>query len=136
MQLSVPSRTYLTGVIPYRLTDHQVEVLLITSRTRKRWIIPKGHVEPHLSARESASLEAYEEAGVKGFVNPVPFGYYEQDGTGLAIEVYLMRVETVLRRWPEAHERRRRWMTLQEAFDAVQEPGLRLLFTEMAELMH
>ena len=51
-------------MIPYRIKGKKkVEVLLITSVKRKRWIIPKGYVEFNLSPFESAKKEAFEEAG-------------------------------------------------------------------------
>lgn len=127
-----------SGVIPYRTRDGQIEVLLVTSSTRKRWIIPKGHIEPHLSSRDSAAKEAYEEAGVRGRVPMVPVGYYEHDdppGT-TRIEVFLMEVETELPRWPEADRRERCWMPLPVARDRVLEPGLQHLFNLMAELFY
>ena len=31
-----------SGVIPYRINDGKVEVLLITTRSRQGWVIPKG----------------------------------------------------------------------------------------------
>jgi hypothetical protein len=30
------------GALPYRISTHGVEVMLITSRETKRWVIPKG----------------------------------------------------------------------------------------------
>ena len=66
-----------SAVIPYRLTQQietgppSVEVLLITSRKRKRWVIPKGIVEPKLSPLESALKEAYEEAAA---IRDIPSG--------------------------------------------------------------
>lgn len=127
-----------SGVIPYRRKNHRIEVLLVTSNTRKRWIIPKGHIEPHLSACESACKEAYEEAGVKGHAEPVPFGVYLHDGapgSGL-VEVYLMEVADELQRYPEDDDRERRWMPLHEARVHVLEKGLKRLFDEMAELLY
>ena len=41
-----------------------LEVLLITSRHSKRWILPKGWLQPDLTAAENAAREAFEEAGV------------------------------------------------------------------------
>ena len=35
-----------SGVIPYRIMDGQIEVMLITSSGGKRWVIPKGLIEP------------------------------------------------------------------------------------------
>lgn len=127
-----------SGIIPYRLRDGQIEVLLITSNTRGRWIIPKGNVEPDLSSRDSARKEAYEEAGVRGRVNPVPLGSYQHDARPepLLVEVYVMEVETVLPRWPEADSRERQWMPLNDASKRVLEPGLKQLLAELAELIY
>lgn len=127
-----------SGVIPYRIVNGEIEVLLVTSTTRKRWIIPKGNIEPDLSSRQSALKEAYEEAGVRGRVHPVPFGEYEHNKPPdrRTIEVFLMEVETILPRWPETGRRSRRWMTLREAHDRVLEPGLKRLINEMAELLY
>lgn len=127
-----------SGIIPYRSRDGHIEILLVTSSTRKRWIIPKGNIEPNMSSRDSACKEAYEEAGVRGRVHPVPFGYYDHDSPADAsmVEVFLMEVDTQLSVWPEAHKRERRWMPLREARDHVLEPGLKHLFNVMAELMY
>ena len=40
-----------SGVIPYRVRKGNLEILLITSRRERRWIIPKGIIEPDYSAR-------------------------------------------------------------------------------------
>ena len=55
-----------SGLIPYRRTESGLDVLLIVSRNSGNWIVPKGHLEPGLSPRESARNEAIEEAGVDG----------------------------------------------------------------------
>src|SRR5210317_1534724 len=47
-----------SGVIPYRVRKGNLEILLITSRRERRWIIPKGIIEPDYSARNSAAKEA------------------------------------------------------------------------------
>ena len=38
-----------SAVIPYRSREGQLEILLITSRNSKRWIIPKGIIEPNMT---------------------------------------------------------------------------------------
>src|SRR5258708_16445379 len=58
------------GALPYRLNDDgSVEVLLVTSRETKRWIIPKGWPIKGLKPSKAAAREAYEEAGLRA---PVP----------------------------------------------------------------
>jgi 8-oxo-dGTP pyrophosphatase MutT (NUDIX family) len=48
-----------SGVIPYRRAITGWEFLLITSRNARRWLIPKGLVEPDLTPVESAIKEAF-----------------------------------------------------------------------------
>ena len=55
-----------SGVIPYRVNNGVLEILLITTVKKKKWIIPKGYVEFNLSPFESAKKEAFEEAGIIG----------------------------------------------------------------------
>lgn len=123
-----------SGVLPYRRTDAGPEVLLVTSTTRKRWIIPKGNIEPHLGELESARLEAFEEAGVAGSIRPHPLGSYVHDGGGgpTRVRVYLMEVENVLDSWPEQERRRREWMSSQAAGDRILEIGLKDLLRDFA----
>lgn len=129
-----------SGVIPYRRKGGDIEVLLVTSATRKRWIIPKGNLEPNMDARESARLEAYEEAGVTGRIHPVPLGAYlhdRGDDEPTQVDVFLMEVDRVLpeSRWPEHDHRTRQWVTISAAREMVLEDGLKQLFTETAELL-
>ena len=72
-----------SGVIPYRLGSGDVEVLLITSLQKKRWIIPKGIIEYGYSHQESAENEAYEEAGIEGQIDPSPIGEYRLQKWGV-----------------------------------------------------
>ena len=124
-----------SGVIPFRRSPRGLEVLLVTSNTRKRWIIPKGNIEPHLDPRESGRKEAFEEAGVKGRVHPVAFGTYlhESSGSPTEVEVFLMEVEQVLQRWPEDQLREREWVSVTTAYERILEHGLKRLLLELHE---
>ena len=63
------------GALPYRFDRHaDLEVLLITSRETGRWIIPKGGPIKGFKPGQTAALEAYEEAGVRGRVSARPLG--------------------------------------------------------------
>lgn len=114
-----------SAVVPYRWRDGELEFLLITSRRRKRWIVPKGIREPHLTPADSAAREAREEAGVEGPVSAEPVGRYEYRKWGgtCRVEVYTQEVESMLERWPEQF-RDRRWMTPEEAAERVREADL------------
>lgn len=116
-----------SAVIPYRETGGHVEVLLITSRKRGLWIIPKGVIDLGKTPQEAAANEAYEEAGVRGTVSTEPVGKYsyEKWGGTCKVLVFLMRVEEVLEEWPESDIRRREWMSLEEAARAVKEKELK-----------
>ena len=136
-KLHVPLEPDQSAVIPYRVRDGQVEVLLVTSRGKGRWIVPKGSIEEDLDSHESAAKEALEEAGVKGRVSPVSLGCYRHGRSKKSpiVEVFLMRVEHELKSWPEEDERKRRWIPLDEAYQYVQEPGLRSILDEAVTLI-
>jgi 8-oxo-dGTP pyrophosphatase MutT (NUDIX family) len=55
------------------------EILLVTSRRSRQWIIPKGWPIRGLEPFRSAAQEAYEEAGVRGKVSSRPIGSYVYD---------------------------------------------------------
>src|SRR5437867_8741378 len=54
------------AALPYRLSGRSREVMLVTSRETRRWIIPKGWPKKGKSPHHSAAREAFEEAGVVG----------------------------------------------------------------------
>ena len=55
------------GALPYRFAaDGSLEVLIVTTRRTRRWIIPKGWPIHGLTPAKSAAREAFEEAGVRG----------------------------------------------------------------------
>ncbi|MEP6828306.1 MAG: NUDIX domain-containing protein, partial [Aestuariivirga sp.] len=56
------------AALPYRKHGKGVDVLLITSRETKRWIIPKGWRMKGKKDWNAAAREAFEEAGVEGKV--------------------------------------------------------------------
>jgi 8-oxo-dGTP pyrophosphatase MutT (NUDIX family) len=62
------------GALCYRVRRGKTQILLITSRTRGRWIIPKGWPSEGLTPAQSALQEAWEEAGVTGRVQDVCLG--------------------------------------------------------------
>ncbi len=126
------------AVLPYRAdsaaVDAPIRVLLITSRGRGRWVIPKGGPIAGLSPHASAAREAEEEAGVLGAACPTPIGTYRfrkrrKSGASVLtdVQVFPFAVTEELESWEEQHERERRWFTLSEAAEAVEEDDLRAL---------
>ena len=131
------------GVIPVRpAADGGVEVMLITSRETRRWVVPRGNPIPGKTPAESAAQEAHEEAGITGLTEPEPFGRYRydkrrRDGSSTAAEVLLFRmdVKEVAERWPEMDQRERRWFCIEEAAVAVHEPELANLIRKAGEAL-
>lgn len=127
------------GVIPFRKgSNGGIEVLLITSRETRRWVVPRGNPIPGLSAAESAAREAFEEAGVRGEVEALPIGSYAYDKkkpSGVmeeaVVELYPLRVRETLDDWPERDERARSWFAREAAAAAVAEAELAALIQEL-----
>jgi 8-oxo-dGTP pyrophosphatase MutT (NUDIX family) len=108
-------------VIPYRINQGEIELLLITSIRKKNWIFPKGFISFNLSAFESAKKEAYEEAGVIGENETVELGSFEtkkKNGVAL-IRVFSMEVTKELKDYPEMNLRKRKWYSLNEAIEKI-----------------
>jgi phosphohistidine phosphatase len=126
-----------SGIIPFRKKDGKNELLMITSRGGKKWIFPKGIVEPDMTSVESAAKEAYEEAGVKGEIYPKKIGTYtyKKWGDQCRVQVYLMRVNELLKEWPEAYLRQRKWVFLEEAKELVQLKELRKILNHVPDII-
>lgn len=108
-------------VIPYRINNGEIELLLITSIKKQKWIFPKGFIEFNLSAFESAKKEAYEEAGVIGENETIELGSFElkkKNGISL-IKVFSMEVTKELKDYPEKNLRKRKWFTLNESNEII-----------------
>ena len=110
-----------SGVIPFRFVKNRLQVLLVTTRKRNYWIIPKGVVERTLSPAESAAKEAYEEAGLVGEVGWTPVGKFKHRKWGgvCTVIVFPMEVNEVLESWPEAAFRKRRWFAFEKACSKI-----------------
>ena len=100
-----------------------MEVLLVTSRETRRWIIPKGWPIKGFKPAQTAAREAYEEAGVRGRVSARPLGRYvyekrlEDRVTSFAceVEVFPLLVRRQLKHWPERRQRMVQWFPAAEA---------------------
>ncbi len=125
-----------SGVIPFRFEKDRIQILLITSRSRKRWVIPKGIIEPDLPPQESAQKEAYEEAGVSGNIYGEAVGTYTYNKWGgtCTVKVFLLEVENILEDWPESNFRTREWVSVEEAVQRVDEPELKKIIKDISSL--
>jgi 8-oxo-dGTP pyrophosphatase MutT (NUDIX family) len=132
-----PSFYRQSGVIPYRKLDERLEILLVTTRGNKGWTIPKGIIEPGLSATESAVQEAWEEAGIRGAISTAQVGEYRYAKWGgtCTVQVFLLRVGEQMEQWPEAGLRKRAWMSPREAAERVREETLRPLLARLPDMV-
>jgi 8-oxo-dGTP pyrophosphatase MutT (NUDIX family) len=133
-------RARQVAALPWRReTDGEIWVLLITSRTNAKWMLPKGWVIAGKTDAESAEQEAKEEAGVAGIISDAPIGSYhfirqEDDGTTRPAQavVYPLQVTEELAKWDEKQERKRSWFSAKDAALQVYERDLARLLASVA----
>lgn len=119
------------GALCWRRQGDDVQVLLVTTRRRKRWIIPKGWPVDLATPAEAAATEAWEEAGAEGKVKPTCLGIFSynkaiMDGDFLpcVVAVFPLRVKKLRESYPEKNERRRKWVSQKKASQMVDDPEL------------
>lgn len=129
------------AALPWRRAQNGlVEILLITTRRTRRWIVPKGWPVPGLLPHQCAALEAFEEAGIEGeaAVRPIgsfPYDKHRKSGETVACTVLLFPLATTRQNssWPEKGERETRWCSLEEAIGLVGDPGLSRLIRKLGK---
>jgi 8-oxo-dGTP pyrophosphatase MutT (NUDIX family) len=131
-------RARQVAALPWRNRDG-LEILLITSRETRRWVIPKGWPIGGLDGRGSAAREAFEEAGIEGRTSPGAIGTFSYDkrranGSLVATEVSVFALEVIVQHdeWPEQGQRQCQWFSADEAATKVGEPELAKLISAFA----
>ena len=112
-------------------------ICLVNSSSCRGWVIPKGRIEPFQSVRQTALQEAWEEAGLRGFVDEAPIGafHYKKNGSDYRATVFIMQVTRVESTWPEDHRRMRRWVLPSDANQFIQVAGMRRVIGRIAALL-
>jgi 8-oxo-dGTP pyrophosphatase MutT (NUDIX family) len=121
------------GALPFRWNSGgSLKVMLVTTRGRKRWMIPKGWPVPGLEPHESAAREAFEEAGLVGYADPNTVGsfrYNKRLGLGrqviCTVEIFPLHVDHQRPHWLEKGERETRWLSTKKAASLVSESELK-----------
>lgn len=127
-----------SAALAYRWSRGSPQVLLVTSRNTRRWVLPKGGIKSGLAASTSAAQEAYEEAGIGGRVSPACIGVYsymKKNGKGdgvCIVRVFPLQVMTIHADWPERGQRRREWVSLPVASTRVKERALKRMLLSFA----
>jgi 8-oxo-dGTP pyrophosphatase MutT (NUDIX family) len=130
-------RTQFAG-LPFRVVKgdkgKSIQILLVTSRETKRWIIPKGWPMDGMTPADAAAREVWEEAGAIGKAYDVCLGLYSyrkwmNDDTALPVivAVFPVKVRRLEKDYPEVAERRRKWFSLKKAAQKVAEKDLQQL---------
>ncbi len=127
------AREPTSGGVIYRLNQGEVEILLIQD-SRDRWTIPKGHIEPGETAKETAVREIGEEAGLhdielKGWLGKIDFNYRRWNRLVLmTTQVYLVEAkgdtnDIKKEEWMNGIK----WFKFADALEAIEYEGIHKL---------
>jgi 8-oxo-dGTP pyrophosphatase MutT (NUDIX family) len=108
------------AAVCYRVRGGEPEFLLVRTRNG-HWTFPKGRVDQDATNAAAAAREAYEEAGVRGSVESVPFVCYRHCKPGrlgsrrqvILVEAYLFKVKRLAP--PLEEHRDPTWFSVPEA---------------------
>ncbi len=127
------------GALPWRRGLNGLEVLLITTRNTKRWIVPKGWPIAGRQPHDCAAFEALEEAGISGNIETASLGSFRyrkrlKSGEVIHCEVVIFAMEATEQKsaWPEKKFRRYQWCPVPDALHRVSFVGLRRLIQLLA----
>lgn len=125
----LPRNRLQVGTLCYKHTRSGLKILLVTSRTTRRWIGPKGWPMKKRTHAEAAAQETLEEAGVTGRIDPRSIGFFTyrkvlDNGRSIVCTVQLFALEVTREQktYPEAAMRRRKWFRPAKAVDRADPP--------------
>jgi 8-oxo-dGTP pyrophosphatase MutT (NUDIX family) len=117
-----------------------MQILLIKSLTRSKWIIPKGWPEAGETGSQTAAREALEEAGLGGTIFPAKIGNFDYKKLRpkvtqpCIVYTYALRVTHQHDDWPERDQRRTIWMPAEIASTQVSNVGLSRIIREISSI--
>ncbi|MEL6921700.1 MAG: NUDIX hydrolase [Pseudomonadota bacterium] len=144
MGIIINASTHRAGAVPFRLPKKKsdpISVLLITSMTRKRWIVPKGVIEDGETMADTALRETLEETGVKGKLIedfPMTVLIERQLETGfehVPCTFYPLLAKSMSKKWEESGARERHWVTLPQARRLIRDDDYSELLTQFETLL-
>jgi 8-oxo-dGTP pyrophosphatase MutT (NUDIX family) len=128
------------AALPWRHAGRRIEILLITSRETRRWVIPKGWPMKGRAPQEAAAVEAMEEAGIAGEIASVAIGSYRymkgrkcDRALPSQVIVFPLEVASQLEHWKEKDQRQSRWFPYPKAASLVAEPALKRLIRDFGQ---
>ena len=130
------------GAIPFDIKNDRIALLFVTSQGRGRWIFPKGKRKKGETHKQGCKREAFEEAGVKGFViEDAPLTNLitksTKDGFAeVAVTYYPLYVEEQFDEWPENGKRQRHWALLEDAQSVTDRYDFLNVINQLTALKH
>jgi 8-oxo-dGTP pyrophosphatase MutT (NUDIX family) len=128
------------AALPWRQAGRRIEILLVTSRETRRWVIPKGWPMKGRAPHEAAAIEALEEAGISGEIDPTAVGSFSylkrlkgDDAIPSQVIVFPLEVASQLDHWKEKDQRQSRWFAYPRAAALVAEPALKRLIRDFGQ---
>ena len=118
-----------------------LEILVVTTRQSRRWIVPKGWPIKRLTPSRSAAREAFEEAGVRGKISPRPIGAFTYrkttgqtaDDPNYEVKIFPLLVKRQSASWPESEQRVAQWVDPEKAIALIREPELKAIVAKFAK---
>ncbi|WCK16198.1 NUDIX hydrolase [Agrobacterium tumefaciens] len=121
----------------YTGSGEEIEILVVTSRTSARWIIPRGWPMKRKKPHEATAIEAWEEAGVRGRVRKDAVGRYTYlkmldngDVVPCVVDVFQIEITGEETSFKERGERLLEWVRPDEAARRVREIELKSLLVD------
>ena len=120
--------------------DNAIQILLITTRNTRRWIVPKGWpLEGHTPAN-APRRKPWKKRACWAKWRPSRWAGFSYDklrkirarSVPCRVQVYPMEVLRQRRTWAEKAARQTRWCSAEEALSHVGELGLRQLIRKFA----
>ena len=117
-----------------------LEILVVTTRQSRRWIVPKGWPIKRLAPSKAAAREAFEEAGVRGKIGARAIGNFRYkkaaDENGAEayceVKVFPLLVRRQSATWPESGQRVVQWVDPEKAISLIREPELKSMVAKFA----
>ena len=128
--------------MPYRFTSMAaLEILIVTTRQSRRWIVPKGWPIKRLTPSKSAAREAFEEAGVRGKIGARAIGVFRYKKTAgengadpdYEVTIFPLLVRRQSATWPEYGQRVVQWVDPEKAMSLIRDPELRAIVEKFAK---
>ena len=126
------------AALPFRIDAAQLSILLITTRRKQRWSVPKGSPMLRKRPHRIAAIEAYEEAGLRGKIGRHALGHFKHSKRKgkrrilCEVALYPLQVKKQHGRFPERGQRKMIWLPASQAARRVHRGKLRRLIESFA----